>query len=66
MRTLLFKDKKLVLDETHSLTSNYYFHYEMRMLLEQAGFQIEAEKADLTEQVPNADTETIIYVARKA
>jgi hypothetical protein len=46
MRTLLFKDNRVVMDESRQLTSNYYFHYEMRMLLEKAGFQIETEKAD--------------------
>jgi SAM-dependent methyltransferase len=65
MRTLLFKDKQVVADDTRTLTSNYYFHYELRMLLEQAGFQIEAEKGDWTEVDANADHEVIVYVARK-
>jgi hypothetical protein len=37
----------------------------MRMLLEQAGFQIEAEKGDWTEVDPNADSYVIVYVARR-
>jgi SAM-dependent methyltransferase len=65
MRTLLFKDKQVVADTTRTLTSNYYFHYEMRMLLEQAGFQIEAEKGDLTDVDANAEHELMVYVARK-
>ena len=65
MRTLLFKDKQVVADTTRTLTSNYYFHYEMRMLLEQAGFQIEAEKGDLTDVDANAEHEFMVYVARK-
>src|SRR5215207_3186483 len=55
MRTLLFKDKQVVLDDTRTLTSNYYFHNELRMLLEQAGFQIEAQKGDWTDGDANAD-----------
>jgi SAM-dependent methyltransferase len=65
MRTLLFKDKQVVVDETHMLTSNYYFHHEMRMLLEQAGFQIEAEKGDLSDVDANPEHDYIVYVARK-
>ena len=65
MRTLLFKDKQVVIDETRALTENYYFYHEMRMLLEQAGFQIESAKGDLTEVEANADHEYIVYVARK-
>ena len=65
MRTLLFKDKRVVADDTYTITLNHYFHYELRMLLEQAGFQIEAEKGDLTEVDANAEHAYIVYVARK-
>ena len=65
MRMLLFKDKQVVEDTTRTLTGNYYFHYEMRMLLEQAGFQIEAEKGDLTDEDASAEHEFMVYVARK-
>lgn len=65
MRTLLFKDQQAVVDDTRQLTSNYYFHYELRMLLEQAGFQVESEKGDWTESSATADHDVIIYIARK-
>ena len=65
MRTLLFKDNKVVADETRTLTSNHYFRYELRMLLEQAGFQIEAEKGAWTEADATADDDGIVYIARK-
>jgi SAM-dependent methyltransferase len=65
MRTLLFTDKQLVEDVTHTLTSNYYFHYELQMLLEKAGFTIEAEKGDWTENDATAEHDCIIYFARK-
>jgi SAM-dependent methyltransferase len=65
MRTLLFKDNEVVVDQTYTLAANLYFHHEMRMLLAQAGFHIEAEKADLTEAAASADSDAITYVARK-
>ena len=65
MRTLLFKDKKLVADDTRALTSNYYFRNEMRMLLEKAGFTIEAEKGDWTDADVTGDHDVIVYYARK-
>jgi SAM-dependent methyltransferase len=65
MRMLLFKDKQLVADNTHTLTSNYYFRNEMRMLLEKAGFTIEAEKGDWTDTDANAEHDVIVYFAKK-
>jgi SAM-dependent methyltransferase len=65
MRTLLFKDKQLVADDTRALTSNHYFRNEMRMLLEKAGFTIEAEKGDWTDADATADHDVIVYFARK-
>lgn len=65
MRTLLFKDRQLVADKTHTLTSNYYFRNELRMLLEKAGFTIEAEKGDWAKDDAAADHDCLIYFARK-
>ena len=65
MRTLLFKDGQAVIDETRQLSSNYYFYHELRMLLERAGFQIEAEKANWSEKTVSADDDVVVYVARK-
>lgn len=65
MRTLLFKDKQLVVDETRALTSNYYFHNDMLMLLEKAGFTVEAAKGDWTDEDATADHDVIVYFARK-
>jgi hypothetical protein len=65
MRTLLFKEKQLVEDNTRALTSNYYFRNELHLLLENAGFKIEAEKGDWTDADATADHDVIIYFARK-
>jgi SAM-dependent methyltransferase len=65
MRTLLFRDKQLVADDTRTLTSNYYFRNEMRILLEKAGFRVEAEKGDWTDADATAHHEVIVYFAKK-
>jgi SAM-dependent methyltransferase len=65
MRTLLFKDGQMVADNTYSLISNYYFPNEVRLLLEKAGFTIEAEKGDWTDADVTADHANIVFVARK-
>lgn len=65
MRMLLFKDQQLVEDDTHTLTSNYYFRNETRMLLEKAGFSIEAEKGDWSDVDANNDHDVIVYFAKK-
>jgi hypothetical protein len=65
MRTLLFKDGQLMADDTHTLISNYYFPNEVRLLLEKAGFTIEAEKGDWTDADVTAEHDTIVYFARK-
>jgi SAM-dependent methyltransferase len=65
MRMLLFKDRQLAADDTYTLTSNYYFRNEMQLLLEKAGFTIEAEKGDWTDADVTADHDVIVYFARK-
>ena len=65
MRTLLFKDKQLVSEDTRALTSNYYFHNELLMLLGKAGFTVEAAKGDWTDADATAAHDVIVYFARK-
>lgn len=65
MRMLLFKDGQLVADDTRTLTSNYYFRNEMRVLLEKAGFKIEAEKGDWTDEDATATHDVMVYFAKK-
>ena len=38
MRMLLFAGQQVVADDTLTLTENYYFYHELRLLLEQVGF----------------------------
>jgi hypothetical protein len=65
MRMLLFKDEHLATDDTYTLTSNYYFRNEMRMLLEKAGFTVKVEKGDWTDADVTADHDVIVYFAKK-
>jgi SAM-dependent methyltransferase len=65
MRTLLFKDGHLLADDTYRLISNYYFPNEVRLLLEKAGFTVEAEKGDWMDTDVTADHQSIVFVARK-
>jgi hypothetical protein len=65
MRMLLFQDQQLVSDETHVLTSNYYFRNELWALLEKAGFTVEAAKGDWTDADASAEHNVIVFFARK-
>lgn len=65
LRTLLFKDGQLVADDTYTLQSTYYFRHEMQLLLEKAGFTVEAVKGDFTDADVTADHDAIVYFARK-
>lgn len=65
LRTLLFKDGQLVSDNTYTLQSTYYFRHEMQLLLEKAGFTVEAVKGDFTDADATADHDAIVYFARK-
>jgi hypothetical protein len=66
MRMLLFRARQLVADNTYTLTSNYYFRYELQLLLEKAGFTIEAVKGDWTDADVTADHDIIVYFARNS
>jgi SAM-dependent methyltransferase len=65
MRMLLFKDGQLAADDTYTLQSTYYFRHEMQLLLEKAGFTVEAIKGDYTNADATADHDAIVYFARK-
>ncbi len=65
LRTLLFKDGQLAADDTYTLQSTYYFRHEMQLLLEKAGFTVEAVKGDFSDADVTADHDAIVYFARK-
>jgi SAM-dependent methyltransferase len=65
MRTLLWREGQIVSDEIYTLYENVYFHNEMRQLLEQAGFEIEALQGDYTQEEATSHHDVIVYIARK-
>ena len=65
MRMLLFKDGQLAADDTYTLQSNYYFRHEMQLLLEKAGFTVDAVKGDWTDDDATAEHDALVYFARK-
>ncbi|MBI1278877.1 MAG: methyltransferase domain-containing protein [Anaerolineaceae bacterium] len=66
MRTVVFKDKQIVSDTTFTLTSNFYFRHELQMLLEKAGFKVEAVEGGWTDADVTADDDVMVYFARKS
>jgi hypothetical protein len=65
MRTLLWRDGRLIADEVYTLTSNIYFRNELCHLLERAGFEIEAVQGDYTQAEAAAESKFIVFQARK-
>ena len=62
---LLFTAGQLTADDTRTLISNYCFRYELQLVLEKAGFTVEAVKGDWTDADVMAEHATIVYFARK-
>ena len=65
MRTLLWRDGRPVADQTYTLTENLYFRNELRAMLAHAGFRLEAEKGDWTDEDAGPDHGVIVFFARK-
>lgn len=65
MRTVLWRDGQLIAEEEYTLYENLYFRNELRQMLEQAGFEIEAIQGDYTEAEATAEHEIIVFFARK-
>jgi SAM-dependent methyltransferase len=65
MRMLLFRDGQPAADDTLTLTENHYFRHELQLLLEKAGFAVEAVKGDWTDAGATAEHDTLVYFARK-
>jgi SAM-dependent methyltransferase len=65
MRADMWRDGEHVAGDTHLLTMTLYFTHELRMLLERAGFVDVALRGDYTEEEPTADTEFVVFIARK-
>ena len=65
MRTLLWKDGRVVADEEYLLTENLYFSNELQQMLEKVGFEIEAIQGDYREEDAAPGNDVIVFIARK-
>jgi hypothetical protein len=65
MRALLWRDGQRVAEEEYTLSENHYFCNELRQMLEQVGFAIEAAQGDYTAAEVTADHDAIVFIARK-
>ena len=52
--------------EEHVLRMSLYFTPELVSLLERAGFDDIMLRGDYTDEEPNADTDFVVFIARKA
>ena len=65
MRGSMWRDGRLVEQDEHVLKMMLYFTNELQMMIERAGFVDIQTRGDLTDDEPTADTESIVYIARK-
>jgi hypothetical protein len=65
MRALLWRAGHVVGEEEYTLTENLYFCSELRQMLEQAGFEIQAIQSGYTEIEATADSDIIVFIGRK-
>ena len=60
-----WRDKQLVGEEKHLLTSNIYFKNEMLLMLKQAGFDEITIQGDFMEAEAAAEHGTLVFIAKK-
>ncbi|MBA2643262.1 MAG: class I SAM-dependent methyltransferase [Actinobacteria bacterium] len=61
----MWRDQELVESGTHVLTMTLYFKNELLLMLERAGFADVTVRGDYTDHEPTADTEFVVFIARK-
>ena len=66
MRGFMWRDGRLIEQDEHVLKMTEYFPNELRQMLERAGFSDIEVRGDYADQEPTSDTETIVFIARKA
>ena len=65
IRASLWRDDELVAQEEHRIDIHHYFRDELLLLLERAGFEVEAVTGDYTGEPATSEHETLVFVARK-
>jgi SAM-dependent methyltransferase len=64
-RGSIWRDGHLIEYDEHVSTSTLYFTYELRLMLERAGFSDIEMRGDYTDEKPSADTAVVVFTARK-
>jgi SAM-dependent methyltransferase len=65
MRADMWRDGEHVAAEEHILRMSLYFTHELVLLLELAGFTDVTLRGDYTDEEPDADTDFVVFSARK-
>ncbi|HET7929723.1 MAG TPA: class I SAM-dependent methyltransferase [Actinomycetota bacterium] len=65
MRGFMWRDGRLVEQDEHVLKTMEYFPNELHLTIERAGFVDVEMRAAYTDELPNADTEFVVFIARK-
>lgn len=66
MRASASRDGVVVQEETHVLEMTVYFTSELGLMLERAGFSDVQLRGDYSDAEPTADTDFVVFLARKA
>ena len=65
IRARQWRDGELVAEEEHTLHIGLYFMNELGLMLERAGFEVDAVHGSHEERAATADDEFVVFVARK-
>jgi SAM-dependent methyltransferase len=66
MRAYMWHEGELAAEEEHRITLNLYFKNELLLMLERAGFAEIVLHGDHEEHEPTADSDFLVYVAKKS
>jgi len=61
----MWQDDRLIATERHELTMRLYFPAELRLLLERAGFAGVDVRAGYDDAAPTADSDFLVFIARR-
>ena len=65
MRADMWRGSEHVAEEEHVLKMVLYFTNELLLLLERVGFTDVSLRGDYTDEVPTADSDFVVFIARK-
>jgi hypothetical protein len=65
MRGLVWQDGVLIEQHEHVLTETSYYTHELTTMIDRAGFSTIELQADYTESEPTANTDFVVFIARK-